>query len=129
MRLRIGYLPDSLPASVPRALRRLAASALSVEVDWTAGLGAPMIDALRAERIDAVITTLPAPVNGLRITRLGDNGPSPSSPSRTPSPSMPRSRWIGSHRIGSSCSRGRSILRSPMLVVAMCHDAGLSPTS
>ena len=33
MRLRIGYLPDSLPASVPRALRRLAASALRVEVD------------------------------------------------------------------------------------------------
>ena len=37
MRLRVGYLPDSLPASVPRALRRLAGSALRVDVDLTTG--------------------------------------------------------------------------------------------
>ena len=37
MRLRIGYLPASLPASVPRALRRLAGSAPRVDVDLTTG--------------------------------------------------------------------------------------------
>ena len=37
MRLRVGYLPDSLPASVPRELRRLAGSAPRVDVDLTTG--------------------------------------------------------------------------------------------
>jgi DNA-binding transcriptional LysR family regulator len=37
MRLRIGYLLDSLPASIPRALRRPAGSAPRVDVDLTTG--------------------------------------------------------------------------------------------
>ena len=36
-RLRIGYVPDSLPAGVPRALRRLAGSAPRVHLDLTTG--------------------------------------------------------------------------------------------
>jgi DNA-binding transcriptional LysR family regulator len=70
MRLRIGYLPDSLPASVPRALRRLAASAPRVHVELQSGFSVPLIEELRARRLDAVVAGLPAPTNGLRITPL-----------------------------------------------------------
>jgi DNA-binding transcriptional LysR family regulator len=73
-RLRIGYLPDSLPASVPRALRLLAASAPSVELDLTTGESLRLIEDVRARRLDAVVTTLPAPTSGLRVTALGEQG-------------------------------------------------------
>ena len=43
-RLRIGYLPASLPASVPRALRHLAVSAPSVDVDLTTGPALGLIE-------------------------------------------------------------------------------------
>ena len=71
MRLRIGYLPDSLPASVPRALRHLAASAPRVQVDLETGPALRLIEELRAGRLDAVVTALPAPTNGLQATPLG----------------------------------------------------------
>ena len=71
-RLRIGYPPESLPAAVPRALRRLAANAPNVEVTLETGPALKLIDAVRERRTDAVITALPAPVDGLRTTLLGD---------------------------------------------------------
>ena len=71
-RLRIGYPPESLPAAVPRALRRLAAHAPDVEVTLETGPALKLIDAVRERRADAVITGLPAPVEGLRTTLLGD---------------------------------------------------------
>ncbi len=71
-RLRIGYLPESLPAAVPRALRRLAAYAPNVEVALETGPALKLIDAVRERRANAVITALAAPVDGLRTTLLGD---------------------------------------------------------
>ncbi len=71
-RLRIGYPPESLPSAVPRALRRLAAHAPNVEVTLETGPALKLIDAVRQRRADAVITALPAPVDGLRTTLLGD---------------------------------------------------------
>src|SRR5262245_55511020 len=50
MQLRIGHLPDSLPASVPRALRQLAASAPSVQVDLQTGPALRLIEEVRARR-------------------------------------------------------------------------------
>jgi DNA-binding transcriptional LysR family regulator len=72
MRLRIGYLPDSLPTAVPRALRRLAVSTPSVQVDLETGPALRLIEELRARRLDAVVAALPAPASGLRITPLGE---------------------------------------------------------
>jgi DNA-binding transcriptional LysR family regulator len=66
MRLRIGYLPDSLPRRVPRALRHLATSAPRVQVQLETGPALGLIEGLRAQRLDAVVTSLPAPMNGLR---------------------------------------------------------------
>jgi DNA-binding transcriptional LysR family regulator len=72
MRLRIGYLADSLPGSVPRALRQLAVSTPTVQVDLETGPALRLIEELRARRLDAVVAALPAPTNGLRVTPLGD---------------------------------------------------------
>jgi DNA-binding transcriptional LysR family regulator len=72
MRLRIGYLADSLPDNVPRALRQLAVSTPSVQVDLETGPALRLIEELRARRLDAVVAALPAPTNGLRVTPLCD---------------------------------------------------------
>jgi DNA-binding transcriptional LysR family regulator len=72
MRLRIGYLADSLPGNVPRALRQVAVSTPSVQVDLETGPALRLIEELRARRLDAVVAALPAPTNGLRVTPLCD---------------------------------------------------------
>src|SRR3954463_6213558 len=70
--LRIGYVPASLPASVPRTLQRLATSMPQLETTLEHGSGAELIEAVRTERLDAAIVPLPAPTAGLRITALGE---------------------------------------------------------
>jgi DNA-binding transcriptional LysR family regulator len=72
MRLRIGYLADSLPASVPRALRYVAASSPAVDVSLETGPALRLIEELRADRLDAVVTALPGPTSGLRTTLIGE---------------------------------------------------------
>jgi DNA-binding transcriptional LysR family regulator len=71
MRLRIGYLADGLPSVVPRALRHLAVAAPRIQVALHSAPARRLNDDLRARRLDAVVTSLPAATNGLRITALG----------------------------------------------------------
>jgi DNA-binding transcriptional LysR family regulator len=71
VRLRIGYTPASLPASMPTALRRLAVSIRDLEATLEPGFGLELIAAVRGERLDAAIVSLPAPTAGLRTTELG----------------------------------------------------------
>src|SRR5918999_2200948 len=71
-RLRIGYAPASLPAIVPRALQRLASGMPSLATSMHEGEARELIDAVRAERLDAAIVSLPAPSAGLRVTALGE---------------------------------------------------------
>src|SRR4029079_10304670 len=71
MRLRIGYLPDSLPASVPRALRHLAASAPRVQVDLETGRSIRLIEDLRAHRLDLGGSALPPAPKRLQHTTHG----------------------------------------------------------
>jgi DNA-binding transcriptional LysR family regulator len=70
--LRIGYVPAALPASVPRALQRLAGAMAPLDTTLEAGCGLELLDAVRSERLDAVVVPLPAPTGGLRVTALGD---------------------------------------------------------
>ena len=70
-RLRIGYVPDALPASVPRALQHLASAASRVEVALETGSALRLIQAVHDRRLDAAVVGLPAPAKGLRITGLG----------------------------------------------------------
>jgi DNA-binding transcriptional LysR family regulator len=127
-RLRIGYLPDSLPASVPRALRRLAVSAPSVEVDLTTGPALRLIEDVRARRLDAVVTSLPAPTQGLRVTSLGEQGAVVVLPATHP-------RAVDATIALGQLAPERLVIlpreADPAFhnaVVAMCHAAGLSPT-
>jgi DNA-binding transcriptional LysR family regulator len=71
-RLRIGYMPTALPARVPGALQRLATGTASLEAILTPGNGIELMQAVREERLDAAIVSLPAPTAGLRATPLGD---------------------------------------------------------
>jgi DNA-binding transcriptional LysR family regulator len=70
-RLRIGYVSDVLPPSVPRALQRLAATAARIEISLEAGTPLQLIGDVRDGTIDAAVVALPAPTKGLRITTLG----------------------------------------------------------
>jgi DNA-binding transcriptional LysR family regulator len=73
-RLRIGYTPASLPTSVPRALQRVSASITDLQATLELGFGLELIAAVRDERLDAAIVSLPAPTAGLRTTELGQEG-------------------------------------------------------
>jgi DNA-binding transcriptional LysR family regulator len=70
--LRIGYMPASLPASVPKALQRLAMAMPQVETSLEPGCGLELVEGVRAQRLDTAIVSLPTPTAGLRITALGD---------------------------------------------------------
>jgi len=70
-RLKIGYTPASLPVSVPRALQRVASSMVGLETTLEPGYAMELIAAVRDERLDAAVVSLPAPVTGLRTTAVG----------------------------------------------------------
>jgi DNA-binding transcriptional LysR family regulator len=70
-RLRIGYMPTSLPGSVLRTLQRLAASTPLLETSLEPGSSTDLIEAVRREQLDAAVVSLPAPTAGLRATGLG----------------------------------------------------------
>jgi DNA-binding transcriptional LysR family regulator len=70
-RLRVGYVPDVLPSSVPRALQRLAAAAARIDISLEAGTPLGLIGAVRDGGLDAAVLALPAPTKGLRVTTLG----------------------------------------------------------
>ena len=127
-RLRIGCLPDSLPASVPRALRHLAVAAPRVQVDLATGPSLRLIEEVRARRLDAVVTSLPAPTNGLRATSLGEQGAVVVLPATHP-------RAIDATIALERLAPERLVVlprdANPAFhnaIVAMCHGAGLSPT-
>lgn len=126
-RLRIGYLPDSLPPSVPRALRHLAVSAPSVEVDLTTGPALRLIEDVRARRLDAVVTSLPAPTQGLRVTSLGEQSAVAVLPATHPraADSAIALGQLAPERLVVLPREADPAFHNA--VVAMCHAAGLSP--
>jgi DNA-binding transcriptional LysR family regulator len=128
MRLRIGYLPDSLPASVPRALRHLAASAPRVQVDLETGETIRLLEDLRAHRLDLVVTALPAPTNGLQMTPLGAQRAVLALPGAHPHSAAPAVALerLAPERIVVLPRDVNPAFHSA--VVAICRDAGLSPT-
>jgi DNA-binding transcriptional LysR family regulator len=73
-RLRIGHLPDAVPPTLPRALVRFAAATPGVEVVLETSPSLELIERVRDGRLDAAAVCLPAPVNGLHVTALGEEG-------------------------------------------------------
>jgi DNA-binding transcriptional LysR family regulator len=128
MMLRIGYLPDSLPARLPLALRHLAASAPRIRVQLESGPALRMIEAVRAGRLDAVATTLPAPTAGLRTTLLDHQRavavlPADHRHARSESLALER---IAPERLVVLARDANPAFYNA--VVSICHTTGLSPT-
>ena len=73
-RLRLGLLPDTVPAALPRTLGRFARATPGVEVVLETHPALELIERVRDRQLDAALICLPAPVSGLRVTRLGEAG-------------------------------------------------------
>ena len=127
-KLRIGYVPDVLPASVPRALqaarlRGARASRSSLETGATHQL----IQSVRDERLDAVVVGLPAPAKGLHVTSLGDQSLVAAVPAGSPKafePELTLER-LDPERLVMLPRDGNPALHDA--VVSLSRDAGLSP--
>jgi DNA-binding transcriptional LysR family regulator len=127
-RLRIGHLPDFLPTSVARALRMLGTGPSRVQIRLETGPAMRLIAQLRAQQLDAVIVGLPVPANGLRVTPAGGERAVAALPASHPhasaeSVSLER---IAPERVIVLPRESNPAFHSA--VVAMCRDAGLSPT-
>jgi DNA-binding transcriptional LysR family regulator len=127
-RLRVGYLPDSLPAAVPRGLRQLSRAIPNLEVELDSGHAWRMIDDLRSGRFDAVITSLPSPTDGLRVTSLGRQDAIAAVPAGHPQAVSPAVvlEWTACERLIILPRELNPALHGA--VVAMCRAAELSPT-
>jgi DNA-binding transcriptional LysR family regulator len=71
-RLRIGYVPTAMPASIPRTLRRLAAAMPNLQTTIEPGSGLQLVDAVRTDDLDVAVVSLPVPTAGVRVTPLGE---------------------------------------------------------
>jgi DNA-binding transcriptional LysR family regulator len=127
MRLRIGYLPDALPTAVPRALRHVASSLPAVDVDLQSAPALRLVDDVRAGRLDAVITTLPAPTNGLRVLPLGEERAVVALPAMHPHAVQPEIAIarLAPERIVVLPHTANPAFRNA--IAAMCHAEGLAP--
>ena len=126
-RLRIGHLPDLLPASVARAIRMLGTGGARMQIRLETGPALRLIGQLRARQLDAVIVGLPVPVNGLRVTRTGGEYAVAALPAGHPhgaSPSVSLER-LAPERVIVLPRESNPAFHSA--IVAMCRDAGLSP--
>jgi DNA-binding transcriptional LysR family regulator len=127
-RLRIGYLSDSLPTRVSRAMRMLTASAPRVEVSLETGPGIGLIEAVRSEQLDAAVVGLPAPTRGLRATPAGSEGVVAALPVTHPLASgtpIPIER-LAPERLVTLPRDANPAFHNA--IVSMCRDAGLAPT-
>jgi DNA-binding transcriptional LysR family regulator len=127
-RLRIGYVPDALPGSVPRALQQLASAAPRIDVALETGAPVRLIHAVREGHLHAAVVGLPAPTRGLRVSTLGYQRLVVALPAGD-------ARYLDGDVTLEQLAPDRVILlpreANPALhdaVVASCHQAGLSPT-
>ena len=126
-RLRIGYLSDSLPARVSRAMRMLTASAPAVQVSLETGPAIGLVESVRSEQLDAAVVGLPAPTRGLRATPAGHEGIVAALPVTHPlasSAPIPIER-LAPERLVTLPRDANPAFHNA--VVSMCRDAGLAP--
>ena len=127
-RLRIGHLPDLLPATVSRAMQAFGTSTPRVQISLETGAALRLLGEVRAKRLDAAVVGLPAPTSGLRATSAGRQQIVAALPVTHP------------HAVGPAVSLDRLaperlvVLPSDTnpafhsAVVSICRDAGISPT-
>jgi DNA-binding transcriptional LysR family regulator len=128
MRLHIGYLSDALPGCFPRALRRLAAMAPTVQVELETGPAARLVEDVRSRRLDAAVVAVPAATNGLRAMSLGSDGAVAVLPVAHPRAMDQRVSLgrLAPERLLMLPRRANPAFHSA--VVAACREAQLSPS-
>jgi DNA-binding transcriptional LysR family regulator len=127
-RLRVGYLPDSLPTVVPRALQELGRTMPNLQVSLETGAARKLIEEVRAGHIDAAVVSLPAPTSGLNRTLLGSQSAVVAMPVMHPHATY---ETIDLERLAPE-----RIVLLPREVnpafydgaLSVCRDAGFSPT-
>jgi DNA-binding transcriptional LysR family regulator len=126
--LRIGYIPSSLSAGVPRALHRVASTMPHLQTTMEPGAGIELVEAVRAGELDAAVVSLPIPTAGLRVTTLGDQGAVAVFP-------VGHSQAVSAEvRLGQIAPERIVVLPRDAdrpfydAVIAACRDAGISPT-
>jgi LysR substrate binding domain-containing protein len=128
VRLRIGYSAAALPASFPRALQALRASAARTESTLRPGWALELVEAVRDGRLDVAVVPLPVPASGLRITELGDQHAVAALPSEDPrsrAPSIALARVAPERLLLLPRESNRPFHDG---VIAACRAAGLAPT-
>jgi DNA-binding transcriptional LysR family regulator len=127
-RLRVGYLPDSLPTVVPRALQELGRTMPNIQVSLETGAARNLIEEVRSGRLDAAVVSLPAPTAGLQRTLLGSQSAVVAMPvmhANATDATIDLER-LAPERIVLLPREANPAFHSS--VAAMCHGAGLSPT-
>jgi DNA-binding transcriptional LysR family regulator len=127
-RLRIGHLPDSMPASVARAMQLLGASAPRVQISLETGGAVRLIEEVRAQRLDAAVVGLPAPTGGLRTTPAGAQGVVAALPVTHPqavNPTVSIDRLAPERLIVLPADVNPPFHNA---VISLCREAALSPT-
>jgi DNA-binding transcriptional LysR family regulator len=127
-RLRIGYMPASLPASVPRALQRLATAMPLVHTSVEPGSSLELLEAVRGDWMDAAIVSLPAPTAGLRTTAIGEQravAALPVSNERAITSEIHLDRVAPRRIVVLPRDANRPLYDA---IVSSSHAAGLSPT-
>jgi DNA-binding transcriptional LysR family regulator len=127
-RLRVGHLPDCMPASVGRAMQLLGTSAPLVQVSLETGGTVRLIEEVRAQRLDAAVVGLPAPTSGLRATPAGPEIVVAAVPVTHPqavNAIVSIERLAPERLIVLPADTNPSFHNA---VISICRDAGLSPT-
>jgi DNA-binding transcriptional LysR family regulator len=126
-RLRIGYLPDSLPSSVPRALQNLAGAAARVDVSMETGPAVRLIQEVRDGQLDAVVAGLPAATSGLLVTSLGHQSmvaAIAATDTRAVAPALSLARLDPARLVVMPRAVNPAFHDA---VLALCRDAGVAP--
>ena len=127
-RLRIGYTPASLPATVARALQQLTSSMPDLKTAMEPGFGHELIAAVRDEILDAAIVSLPVPTTGLRTTGLGHErtvAAVPVSHRHAMQPAIRLAQMAPERIVVLPREANRPFYDA---VLAACQSAGLSPS-
>jgi DNA-binding transcriptional LysR family regulator len=126
--LRIGLLADALPPQVAVALQRLASRSGPVEIHLESASSLRLIEEVRAERLDAAVVCLPAPVNGLRTTAIGEQRALAALPigHSQAARSTIDLEWLRPDRIVLLSRETNPAFHDA--VVSYCHEADLSTT-
>jgi len=127
-KLRIGYLPDSLPASVPRALAHLGLAAPRIDVSAESGAAVRLIQRVRDRELDVAVAGLPAATSGLLVTSLGHQSmvaAITATDARSVAPALSLAR-LAPTRLVTMPREVNPAFRDA--VVSLCRDADVAPT-